>query len=117
MATRVGQVLRLDSARRDAEDVRMGLSDDEVRAGLIDLPGWRREGDEIVRDYECPTFPEAIAFVTRIADLAEAADHHPDIDIRYSKLRVALTTHDAGGLTQKDLDLARAIETAAPPAS
>jgi len=92
------------------------LSDDEVRAGLNGLQSWRREGDEIVRDFECETFPEAIAFVTRIADLAEAANHHPDIDIRFNKLRIALTSHDSGGLTQRDLDLAGRIDAAAPHA-
>ena len=92
------------------------LSDDEVRAGLEGLSSWRREGDEIVREVECPSFPDAISFVTRIADLAEAANHHPDIDIRYNKLRIALTSHDAGGLTQRDLDLAGQIDATAPSA-
>ena len=88
------------------------LSDDDVQAGLDALPGWRREGDEIVRDYELDTFPAVISFGGRIADLAEAADHHPDLDIRYNRLRVALTTHDAGGLTSRDLELAGRIEAA-----
>jgi 4a-hydroxytetrahydrobiopterin dehydratase len=89
------------------------LSDDEVRTALEGLPAWRREGDEIVRDVELPTFMGAIDLVVRIAGLAERADHHPDLDIRYRRLRVALTTHDAGGLTTKDVDLAAAIEDAA----
>jgi 4a-hydroxytetrahydrobiopterin dehydratase len=88
------------------------LSDDEVRDGLSSLPGWRREGDEIVRDYELKSFLATISFVVRIADLAEAADHHPDLDIRYNKLRVALTSHDSGGLTNRDLKLAAKIEAA-----
>jgi 4a-hydroxytetrahydrobiopterin dehydratase len=88
------------------------LSDDEVRDGLRGLKGWRREGDEIIREYELESFPAVISFVTRIADLAEAADHHPDLDIRYNKLRVALTSHDAGGLTNRDLKLATNIEAA-----
>jgi 4a-hydroxytetrahydrobiopterin dehydratase len=91
------------------------LSDAEITAGLADLPGWRREGDEIVKEYELESFPAVVEFVTRIADLAEAADHHPDLDIRYRKLRVALSTHDAGGLTAKDLDLASRIEAAQQP--
>ncbi|MEX0663897.1 MAG: 4a-hydroxytetrahydrobiopterin dehydratase [Acidimicrobiia bacterium] len=90
------------------------LSDDEVQDGLAALTAWRREGDEIVRDLECETFPAAIALVGRIAELAEAADHHPDIDIRYNRLRVALTSHDAGGLTQRDLNLATRIEALVP---
>ena len=93
------------------------LSDDEIRDGLLGLPDWRREGDEIVRDYELDSFLAVIAFVGRIATLAEAADHHPDLDIRYNRLRVALTTHDSGGLTTRDLELATSIEAAVDSAS
>jgi 4a-hydroxytetrahydrobiopterin dehydratase len=89
------------------------LSDDEIAADLARLPGWSREGDEIVKEYELPSFPDAIAFVTRIADLAEDANHHPDLDIRYRKVRVALSSHDAGGLTAKDTALAEQVEQAA----
>jgi 4a-hydroxytetrahydrobiopterin dehydratase len=89
------------------------LTDDEVRDGLARLPGWRREGDEIVREYELETFPAVIELVQRIAALAEEANHHPDLDIRYRRLRVALTSHDEGGLTQRDLDLAQRIESTA----
>jgi 4a-hydroxytetrahydrobiopterin dehydratase len=93
------------------------LSDDEVRDGLAGLPGWdRRAGetgtDEIVKVYELPSFMAAIDFVGRIAALAEAANHHPDLDIRYRKVRVALSTHDSGGLTALDLGLAQRIEGA-----
>jgi 4a-hydroxytetrahydrobiopterin dehydratase len=86
------------------------LTDEQVVAALAGLPGWTREGDEIVKVYELVSFPEAIGFVVRIADAAEAANHHPDLDIRYRRVRVALTTHDAGGLTDLDLSLAGAIE-------
>jgi len=89
------------------------LSDDEVEAALQASDGWAREGDEIVRTYELESFPAVIELVRRIADLAEAADHHPDLDIRYRKLRVALSTHDAGGLTRRDFDLAAQIDAAA----
>ena len=89
------------------------VSDEAVAAGLVALPGWARDGDEIVRTYELETFAAVIAFVVRIADLAESADHHPDLDIRYRRLRVALSTHDAGGLTALDLDLAARIDAAA----
>ena len=61
----------------------------------------------------CASFPDAIAFVVRIGFFAEQADHHPDLDVRWRKVKVALTTHDAGGLTQKDVDLATRIEGAA----
>lgn len=86
------------------------LSDAEITAGLSALPGWAREGDEIVKTFDCGTFPGAVAFVVRIGFCAEKADHHPDLDVRWKRVRVALTTHDAGGLTGKDLDLAREIE-------
>ena len=86
------------------------LPDDQIATKIAALAGWSREQDMIVKTYELPTFPDAITFVTRVADLAEAADHHPDIDIRYRKVRIALSTHDAGGITQKDFDLAGDIE-------
>jgi 4a-hydroxytetrahydrobiopterin dehydratase len=86
------------------------LSDAEVTAALGSLPGWSRSGDEIAKTYELASFPDAIAFVVRIGFFAERVDHHPDLDVRWKNVRVALTTHDAGGLTNKDLDLAREIE-------
>ena len=90
------------------------LPDDEIEDRLTGLDGWNRDGDEIVRTYELPSFPDAIDFVTRVAALAEAADHHPDIDIRYRKVRIALATHDQGGITDKDFALAAQIDAAAP---
>jgi 4a-hydroxytetrahydrobiopterin dehydratase len=89
------------------------LTDDEVRDGLTGLPGWGREGDEIVKEYKFGGFGDAVAFVVRIAFRAEKADHHPDLDIRYNKVRVVLSTHSEGGLTGKDLDLAAQVEAAA----
>jgi 4a-hydroxytetrahydrobiopterin dehydratase len=86
------------------------LDDERITARLADLPGWAREGDEIVKTFELPTFPEAITFVDRVAVRAEAANHHPDLDIRWRKVRVALTTHDDRGITDQDLDLAVEIE-------
>lgn len=89
------------------------LSEDQISAGMEALPDWQREGDEITRTFELETFPAAIAFVDRVAVLAEEADHHPDLDIRYRRVRVALTTHDAGGLSRLDLDLAARIQQSA----
>jgi 4a-hydroxytetrahydrobiopterin dehydratase len=89
------------------------LSDEEVRTALERLPEWQRDADHIVRDYELPTFPAVIEFVQAIAELAESANHHPDLDIRYNRLHVALSTHDDGGITQRDFDLAGQIETTA----
>ena len=86
------------------------LSDEEIGEQLEALGGWARRGDEIVMTYKLPSFPAAVAFVTHVAFLAEAAGHHPDIDIRYNKVTLALTTHDAGGLTEKDFALAAAAD-------
>jgi 4a-hydroxytetrahydrobiopterin dehydratase len=86
------------------------LADAEISAALEALDGWAREGDEIVKTYELPTFADAIAFVVQVGFLAEKADHHPDIDVRWRKVRIALTTHSADGLTNRDFDLAGDIE-------
>jgi len=83
------------------------LSDDEVTAGLADLDGWALDGDRITREYRFGGFPQAVAFVVRLSYPAEAADHHPDFDIRYNRVRISLSTHSEGGVTAKDLDLAR----------
>ena len=89
------------------------LSNLAIARALERLGEWRREGDVISRAFRCGSFADAIAFVVRIGFLAEAVDHHPDIDIRYRTVTVALTTHDAGGLTQYDVDLATAIDVVA----
>jgi len=73
---------------------------------LATVPGWQIEGGELVRNFKFEDFLAAMRFVNKVAELAEKAAHHPDIDIRYNKVRLALVTHDAGGLTQKDFDLA-----------
>ncbi|NJN16314.1 MAG: 4a-hydroxytetrahydrobiopterin dehydratase [Oscillochloris sp.] len=86
------------------------LAEAEITAQLEQLSGWIRRGDEIVRSYKLASFPAAIAFVTQVGFLAEAAAHHPDIDIRYNQVTLALTTHDAGGLTEKDFALAAAAD-------
>jgi 4a-hydroxytetrahydrobiopterin dehydratase len=87
------------------------LSDIAIQRELGSLSGWARRGSAIVKTYQFKTFPEAIGFVGRVAEVAEAANHHPDIDIRYTKIICSLSTHDSGGVTQKDLDLARAMES------
>jgi 4a-hydroxytetrahydrobiopterin dehydratase len=86
------------------------LTDDAVAAWLATHRDWRQEGNEIRRSVDCASFPAAIDLVTRIAAVAEERDHHPDIDIRWRTLHLALSTHSAGGLTQKDLDLAATID-------
>ncbi len=85
------------------------LSDQQVRDALQDLPGWELGDGEISREYRLDSFAGAIAFVVRLSYAAEAADHHPDLDIRYSRVQVTLSTHSEGGVTAKDLDLARTI--------
>ena len=89
------------------------LSESEIEARSEDLVDWTREGDEIRKLFKFASFPGAIGFVTQVAFLAEAAGHHPDMDIRYTKIVCSLSTHDRGGITQKDLDLARAMDSVA----
>jgi 4a-hydroxytetrahydrobiopterin dehydratase len=89
------------------------LSEAELQSALAALPGWARVGDEIVKSFERASFPDAISFVVRIGFLAEKANHHPDLDVRWRTVRVALTTHDAGGLTDQDVALANGIEAVA----
>lgn len=85
------------------------LSSQEIGSRLAVLTGWQLESGEIVRTFTFPDFPGSLDFVNRVGELAEGAGHHPDIDIRYNKVRLALTTHDAGGITTKDFDLAGKI--------
>jgi 4a-hydroxytetrahydrobiopterin dehydratase len=91
------------------------LSDIEVQRALGTRTGWTRRGNAITRTFEFPTFPAAIAFVNRVAKSAEQMDHHPDVDIRYTKVACSLSTHSAGGITARDFALADAIEAAANP--
>ena len=86
------------------------LSDIAIQRELGKLPGWSRRGDVVTKTYQFPKFLDGIDFVIAVAKAAEAADHHPDIDIRYTKITCALSTHSAGGITQKDLDMAGQIE-------
>ena len=75
--------------------------------------GWSIRDDRLRKSFQHPSFPEAMAFVNRVAELAEELDHHPDIDIRYADVSLSLWTHTAGGVTGRDLELAGAIERAA----
>jgi 4a-hydroxytetrahydrobiopterin dehydratase len=86
------------------------LSDIAIQRELGNLQGWSRRGDVISKTFQFRKFLTGIDFVVAVAKAAEAADHHPDIDIRYTKVTCALSTHSAGGITQKDLDLAKQIE-------
>jgi 4a-hydroxytetrahydrobiopterin dehydratase len=84
----------------------MPLSPSEIRELTRALPTWSRRGAVLRRTFEFADFLQAMKFVNAVARAAEKAQHHPDIDIRWNKVRLALTTHDAGGLTPKDFDLA-----------
>ncbi|MDX2000261.1 MAG: 4a-hydroxytetrahydrobiopterin dehydratase [Thermoanaerobaculia bacterium] len=85
------------------------LDDESIRRELATVPTWQRAGDEIRRSVSLPSFRAALAFVAYVGELAEAANHHPDIDLRYNRVDLALTTHSAGGLTTNDFELARHI--------
>ncbi|HEX8235708.1 MAG TPA: 4a-hydroxytetrahydrobiopterin dehydratase [Abditibacteriaceae bacterium] len=86
------------------------LTPTQISDGLQTLNGWVQEGDAIRKQYVFDDFAAAMTFVNRVAELAEEADHHPDIDIRYNKVTLVLSTHSAGGLTKKDIALAQHIE-------
>jgi 4a-hydroxytetrahydrobiopterin dehydratase len=86
------------------------LTPPEIDQGLRKLPEWSREGDWLVRAVRCPSFRAAIDLVDRVADAAEAADHHPDMEIVWRRVTFRLTTKASGGLTRKDLDMAAQID-------
>ena len=83
------------------------LSDAEIAQRLTSLPGWMHEGKTLRRTFTFKGFPEAVAFIDRLIAPAEALNHHPDVDLRYNKVIVTLSTHDAGGITALDLELAQ----------
>jgi len=85
------------------------LDDVTITSLLQEIPGWERQGDALVRTYTFKNFREAMAFVNRVAELAEEARHHPDITIRYNRVQLLLTTHEAGGITERDIALARKL--------
>ncbi len=87
------------------------VSATEIQAFLEAHPEWSRAGNEITRTYELADFNESMGFVTRVAIMAEKYDHHPDIDIRWNKVTLTLSTHSEGGLTARDLDLADRCDT------
>jgi len=90
------------------------LSPEEIDDALRALPEWRRERETLVRTVRRPSFRDAMALVDAVADAAEAADHHPDIDIRWRRVTFRLTTKAAGGLTGRDVDMAATIDRLVP---
>jgi 4a-hydroxytetrahydrobiopterin dehydratase len=85
------------------------LSPAEISQRLVSIPGWGLEDGVLVRGYSFTDFREAMSFVNSVAAAAERAGHHPDIDIRYNKVKLALSSHDAGGITNRDFSLAAEI--------
>jgi 4a-hydroxytetrahydrobiopterin dehydratase len=85
------------------------LTDSSIQTALNSLPGWKRNGLAIERTFEFKDFKAAMVFVNKIADAAEAANHHPDIDIRYNKVKLSLVSHDSGGVTDRDVRMAAEI--------
>jgi 4a-hydroxytetrahydrobiopterin dehydratase len=86
------------------------LTAPQIKTRCAALPDWKKRGVLLTRTFCFPDFPTAIRFVNQVAKLAEKAGHHPDIDIRWNKVTLALTTHDAGGLTERDFALARELD-------
>jgi len=82
------------------------ISEKDLKSKLVSVPDWQVESGELVRTFLFKDFRGSLKFVNEVGELAEQAGHHPDIDIRYNKVRLALVTHDAGGITEKDFDLA-----------
>ena len=85
----------------------------EVQQRLTDLKGWQVSDGQLTKTFQFDTFVTALSFVNRVGELAERSGHHPDIDIRYNRVRLSLSTHDAGGITGKDFDLAGRADTLA----
>jgi 4a-hydroxytetrahydrobiopterin dehydratase len=88
------------------------LTDAELEAFLSSREGWTSRGEAIRKDFSFPGFRAAIAFVNRVAERAEAARHHPDIEIHYNHVQISLSTHDAGGVTERDVAAAAEIDAA-----
>ncbi|MER3396324.1 MAG: 4a-hydroxytetrahydrobiopterin dehydratase [Acidimicrobiia bacterium] len=89
------------------------LQHDELEAIMAELEGWDGDTSSIEKSFRFDKFMDGIAFVSRIAEIAEEKNHHPDIDIRWTTVRVVLSTHSEGGVTEKDIELAKAIDAAA----
>ena len=88
------------------------LNSESIKGWLSGRKGWRRRSNKLMKDFEFRSFRDSIVFVNRVATLADSHDHHPDIDVRYATVTLTLSTHDAGGITEKDLDLAEQIDFA-----
>jgi 4a-hydroxytetrahydrobiopterin dehydratase len=90
------------------------LSEEEVARALAGLPGWQRAGDALVKRFRFRDFRAALSFVNRVAEPAEAMNHHPDVAIHWNEVTLTLWTHASGGITARDVELAQAIEGLGP---
>lgn len=88
------------------------LNEESIAGWLDSRPGWKRDGESITKLFTFPSFRDSIVFVNRVATIADSVKHHPDIDIRNRKVLLSVTTHDAGGLTENDFDLAQRVDFA-----
>jgi 4a-hydroxytetrahydrobiopterin dehydratase len=88
------------------------LSSESIKGWLATHRGWKRQANKLTKDFVFASFRDSIVFVNRVASVADHFNHHPDIDVRYSKVTVSVTTHDAGGITAVDLDVAEQIDFA-----
>ena len=86
------------------------LNTESIRGWLDGRKGWKRRSNRIIKSFHFSSFRDTIVFVNRVATLADTHDHHPDIDVRYDNVTITLSTHDAGGITEKDLALAEQID-------
>ena len=91
----------------------MPLAKDDIKARLAAMDGWKLDDDEIEKQYKFKDFKQSMIFVNAVADAGEAMDHHPDIEIKYNRVEITLTTHSEGGVTEKDFALAAQIDAAA----
>jgi 4a-hydroxytetrahydrobiopterin dehydratase len=103
-------IFRRIRSATEGEAVAELLGDEEIEQRLDELGDWEREGDEIQKVFEFEDFGAAISFVNAVAELADRYDHHPDIDIRWNRVKLAMSTHTEGGLTARDFDVAGEIE-------
>ena len=93
----------------------MKLNTESVRGWIKGRKGWRRRSNKLMKAFEFSSFRDSIVFVNRVATLADTHSHHPDIDVRVEKVTITLSTHDAGGITEKDIKLAEQIDFATSP--
>jgi 4a-hydroxytetrahydrobiopterin dehydratase len=96
------------------QSTKQTLSEQQLRDLMIELPEWALDDGKLVRYWTFPGFAEALAFVNRVAQLAEEAQHHPDIDVRFNRVKLALVSHDAGGISARDARMARQLSAAFP---